>query len=146
MRRLHKYLALAPAGRALVLRCLLLLPMAAILLQACGMRRTAVLLARMGRRADADALAPRTIARLVDASASILGANCLQRSLVLRQLLRNRGMPAEIRFGVSRAVNGGLSAHAWVELDGLPLNDGADVFERYAALASPAVGWRVDRS
>ena len=146
MRRLQKYLALTPAGRAIVLRSLLLLPMVAMLVRARGMALTTAWLGRLGRRAERDpgALAPREIARLVNAAASILGARCLPRSLVLCHLLRNRGIPAEIRLGVSKLADGNLSAHAWVELDGLPLNDGPDVFERYAALPSSAAKFRVD--
>jgi len=147
VRRLQKYLALTPAGRAIVLRSLLLLPMAAVLLRARGMARTTALLGRLGRRAERDpgALAPQEIARLVHATASILGARCLPRSLVLCHLLRNRGIPTEIRLGVSKLADGKLSAHAWVELDGLPLNDGADVFERCAALPSLANKFRIDQ-
>ena len=146
MRRLQKYLALTPAGRAIILRSLLLLPMVAVVLRARGMARTTALLGRLGRHAegDPDTLAPQEIARLVNAAASILRAQCLPRSLVLWHFLRNRGIPTEIRLGVSRLADGNLSAHAWVELDGLPLNDGADVFERYAALPSSAIQLRVD--
>ena len=146
MRRLQKYLALTPAGRAIILRSLLLLPMVAVVLRARGMARTTALLGRLGRRAKRDpgALAPQEVARLVHATASILGARCLPRSLVLWHFLRHRGMSAEIRLGVSKLAYGNLSAHAWVELDGLPLNDGADVFERYAALPSSAIQLRVD--
>lgn len=147
MRRLQKYLALTPAGRAIVLRGLLLLPMAAVLLRTRGMARTTALLGPLGRRAkhDPGALAPREIARLVNAAASILGAPCLPRSLVLWHLLRNRGIPTEIRLGVTKLADGSLSAHAWIELEGLPLNDGADACERYAALPSSTAKFRVER-
>ncbi len=146
MRRLQKYLALTPAGRVLVLHSLLLLPTVAVLLRARGMARTTALLARLERRVERspDALAPREIARLVHAAASILGARCLSRSLVLSHFLRHRGISSEIRLGVSRLADGKLAAHAWVELDGLPLNDSLDVSERYAALSSPATRLRAD--
>ncbi len=147
MRRLQKYLALSPPGRAIVLRSLLLLPMVAVLLRARGMARTTALLGRLGRRAahNPDTLAPPEIARLVNAAGSILGARCLPRSMVLCHLLRHRGIPAEIRLGVSSLADSKLSAHAWVELEGLPLNDGADVLERYAALPSSATDCRAHR-
>lgn len=146
MNRLRKYLSLSPEGRAIVLRSLLLLPMVAVLLRARGMARTTALLERLGQRhggGEPCALPPQEIARLLNAAASILGARCLPRSLLLCHLLRHRGIPTEIRLGVSKLADGNLSAHAWVELDGLPLNDGADVFERYAALPSPATKLRV---
>jgi len=146
MMRLRKFLALAPAGRALVLRSLLLLPAVATLLRVRGMTRTMVSLERLGRRGAGDpgALAPQEIARLVNAAASLLRVQCLPRSLVLWNFLRQRGLSAEVRLGVSKLANGGLSAHAWVELDGLPLNDGPDVFWRYAALPSSTAKFRVD--
>lgn len=138
MSRLRKYLALTPAGRALVLRSLLLLPAIAVLLRARGLARTTALLARLQRRGEGDsgALAPREIARLVDAAASLLRIRCLPRSLALWHFLRHRSASAEVRLGVSKLADGSLSAHAWLEFDGQPLNEHADVFEHYAALPS----------
>jgi hypothetical protein len=57
---------------------------------------------------------------------------------VLWHFLRDRAAPAEIRLGVAKCADGSLSAHAWVEFGGSPLNEGADLFERYAALPSLA--------
>ena len=147
MRRLQKYLALTPAGRAIGLPTRLRLPRAGVVLRTRARARTTALLGRLGRRAkhDPGALAPREIARLVNAAASILGAPCLPRSLVLWHLLRNRGIPTEIRLGVTKLADGSLSAHAWIELEGLPLNDGTDACERYAALPSSAAKFRVER-
>jgi hypothetical protein len=134
--RLRKYRALSPAGRAIVLRSLLLLPAVAALLRLRGMERTRAWLARRGALAagDASTLAPREIAALVGAASALLRARCLTRSLVLWHFLRNRASPVEIRLGVAKRADGSLSAHAWVEFGGAPLNEGADLFERYAAL------------
>jgi hypothetical protein len=44
-------------------------------------------------------------------------STCLRRSLVLTALLRRRGLPATVRFGVRRQAEL-LLAHAWVECDG----------------------------
>ena len=57
---------------------------------------------------------------------------CLERSLALWWMLGRRGLEADLRIGVRRA-DAGLEAHAWVELLGHQINDGADVGERYAA-------------
>jgi len=143
MRRLRKYLALSPAGRAIVLRSLLLLPAVAALLRVRGMERTCAWLTRLGAVAagDAPALAPREIAALVGAAGALLQARCLPRSLVLWHFLRDCGTSAEIRLGVAKRADGSLSAHAWVEFGGSPLNEGADLFERYAVL--PSVAGRV---
>lgn len=140
MRRLRKYLALSPAERAIVLRSLVLLPVVALLLRALGMGRTCAWLQRGGTFAEGkpSALTPREIATLVGAVAPLLRVRCLPRSLVLWHLLRDRGTSAEIRLGVTKLADDSLSAHAWVEFDGSPLNDGLDVLERYTALPSLA--------
>ena len=143
LRRLRKYFALAPAEQALLRESLLLLPSVSVMLRVRGMARTQALLERVARRRPRT-LAPREIARLVEAAAGFVGARCLARSLVLCHLLRARGAPAEIRIGVYRHAEGGLAAHAWVELDALPLNDRPDVRERYAVL--PRVGARSRRA
>ena len=134
MRRLRKFIALTSARRAIVLRSLLLLPTVAAMLRMRGMGRTTTWIERLRPRSEDDALPPRDIARLVDAAASLLGARCLSRSLVLWHLLRIRGVSAELRLGVSKPISGRLLAHAWVELDGEPLNDGPDVCQRYVGL------------
>ena len=144
MRWLRKYLALSPAGRAIVLRSLLLLPVVAALLRARGMERTRAWLDRLGRRVrgDTSTLVPREIATLVGAAAFLVRARCLSRSLVLWHFLRDRNARAEVRLGVAKLEDGSLCAHAWVEFDGLPLNDGPGVRERYAVLPSRARGFR----
>ena len=140
MRRLRKFLALKPTGRAVVLRCCFLLPMLALSLRVFGMARTRAVLERFEWRADGAAatLPPQEVARLVDAVAALLRVRCLARSLALWHLLRARGGAAEIRLGVSKLADGSLAAHAWLEYEGVPLNDRADVSERYAALPSRA--------
>jgi len=140
MRRLRKFLALSAAGRAIVLRSLLLLPVVGALLRLRGMERTCAWLARRRTIAvgEVAALAPREIAVLVGASGALLQARCLPRSLVLWHFLRERATSAEIRLGVAKRADGGLSAHAWVEFGGSPLNEGADLFQRYAVLPSLA--------
>lgn len=46
-------------------------------------------------------------------------ARCLIRSLVLTDLLAKRGIGSSLVIGVAPAPN--FAAHAWVELDGVPL-------------------------
>ena len=66
-------------------------------------------------------------------------STCLRRSLVLTALLRRRGLPATVRFGVRRQA-GPLLAHAWVECDGALVDavsgEGYEALE--PALVSPA--------
>jgi hypothetical protein len=54
-------------------------------------------------------------------------AMCLEQSLALFALLRRRGIDAEIRFGIQTLP---FSAHAWVEVDGAPVNEKHDQIEQ----------------
>ena len=60
---------------------------------------------------------------------------CLTRSLLLRWLLRRYGTASDLRIGV-RLEQGEFSAHAWVEMDGIPLNDRPEFVARYAIFES----------
>lgn len=63
---------------------------------------------------------------------------CLTRAIALARILGRRGVKTNVRLGV-RQVDGRLDAHAWVELDGRPVNDDEAHVRRYAPLeASPA--------
>jgi hypothetical protein len=66
----------------------------------------------------------------------LVGARCLGRSLVLWFLLRRRGVDAELLIGADAAA-GALSAHAWVEVQGQPVNDVPDVRDRFGSLGVP---------
>jgi Transglutaminase-like superfamily len=59
---------------------------------------------------------------------------CLQRSLALQTVLHRRGMPSTLRFGV-RTGKKGPEAHAWIEVNGVVLNDTPDVAQRFPAFA-----------
>jgi hypothetical protein len=52
-------------------------------------------------------------------------ANCLEQSLVLWMLLRRHGFAADLEIG-ARKEAGRFEAHAWVELNRVPLNDQTD--------------------
>jgi hypothetical protein len=59
-------------------------------------------------------------------------AVCLEQSLALYVLLRRRGVPAELKLGVQPFP---FNAHAWVELDGEPLNEDPEGIARFVPLA-----------
>ena len=63
---------------------------------------------------------------LVNRHYSPLEAGCLVESLTLWWTLRRRGIAADLRLGV-RTFVGPLQSHAWVEYQGVPLNDADDV-------------------
>lgn len=130
------------AERWLLVQALLLLPLTALTLRVVGFRRWQALLTRLvpvrcvPLSEDAAALIRegRATARLVDAAArhGPYCATCLPRSLTLWLLLRRRGIDSCLRIGVRKKA-GRLEAHAWVELQGLALNDDSGVRERFAA-------------
>jgi hypothetical protein len=49
------------------------------------------------------------------------GASCLERTQAVAEILRRRGIPAEIRCGVSRCDDKVFSAHAWLAVGGTVL-------------------------
>lgn len=57
---------------------------------------------------------------------------CLRRSLALWWLLRRRGIDSEIHFGAR--LEGGIEAHAWLELEGRALTDPVDPRTRFGRL------------
>ena len=59
-------------------------------------------------------------------------ATCLTRSLLFGWLLRRQNVASKLRIGV-RMTQGMLDAHAWVECEGIPVNDSPEVNERFAS-------------
>lgn len=59
-------------------------------------------------------------------------AACLTRSLLLGWLLQRHGVQSQLRIGV-RLTQGALDAHAWVEFEGIPVNDRPDVSAQFAS-------------
>jgi hypothetical protein len=68
----------------------------------------------------------------------VIGTRCLGRSLVLWFLLRRRGIDASLIVGAGERQPGAqLPAHSWVEVEGVPVNDAADVRSRYLVFDIP---------
>jgi hypothetical protein len=84
-----------------------------------GPGRVAVL--ELGSGGEADWGTAFRLARAVDRTLALLPGDtrCLTRSLVLSSLLSRRGTTGSIVIGVRPGESFG--AHAWVELDGRPL-------------------------
>lgn len=75
---------------------------------------------------EADTLGvARRIAHLdaVTATNLCFRTTCLEQSLVLCRMLRNRGISADLRIGARKEANR-FEAHAWVEFDGTALDGG----------------------
>jgi hypothetical protein len=107
------------------------------MLRARGLKRSAAFLAAHSDRPAgvSDVAAARSIADAVSlvAGRKMVGALCLGRSLLLWFLLRRRGMDAQLVVGSKHQVDEMWEAHAWVELESEPVNDTADVRERYGS-------------
>ena len=57
---------------------------------------------------------------------------CLVESLALWYLLQEQSIPAQLRIGV-RKLSDKFEAHAWVEYDGVALNQVDEAHQHYAA-------------
>lgn len=139
-RNLSLYRALPLRERRVLLVSVVLLPWFWLGLRLAGLKRFQAWLERfpMARcealtLAEAEALGTN----VNRASNHVLGpANCLTRSLLLRWLLRRFGTASDLRIGV-RFEGGRLAAHAWVEMDGIPVNDRPEVVSGFVAFDQP---------
>lgn len=108
-----------------------------------------ILLRRRGLQATADWLVARSDGPSVSAAPDlcpnlskhvssisklpVFGGTCLPKSLTTWFLLRRRGVDAVIVIGADALVFDALTVHAWVEVDGIPLDELADVRERFGS-------------
>jgi hypothetical protein len=58
-------------------------------------------------------------------------ARCLEQSLALYVLLRRRGVAADLKLGVQPYP---FNAHAWVELNGVALNEEPETIQQFVPL------------
>ncbi len=63
--------------------------------------------------------------------------NCLDRALVLWWQLRRHGVAADLRLG-ARKEQRRFEAHAWVEVEGVPLCDPVNTRSGFVPFAGPA--------
>jgi hypothetical protein len=140
-RGIIRFRALSAADRRTLLMCALLLPLVGVALRTVGLAR---IQARVqgSRVAAPSRMSPdeiKSLGELVNIAARHhpFPATCLSRSLLLQWLLHRRGIPSELRLG-ARVSDGTLFAHAWVELDGMPVNDEANVAGRFSTLKRPS--------
>jgi hypothetical protein len=62
-------------------------------------------------------------------------AVCFQRGLALHWMLRRRGVPSLLHYGVGRSEDGELRAHVWVSVTG-EIVLGGEVADQFACLAT----------
>jgi len=63
----------------------------------------------------------------------LLPMACLERSLALQWMLRRRGVNAQLEIGAHK-VSEGISAHAWVEVNGQVVGESEEISERFKVL------------
>jgi hypothetical protein len=126
-----RYCRLTPAERRIVRHAALIVLGARLLV-----RRVSVswLRGQARRLAQRSSLKAERLLNLVEAVAAVIPGTtpCLARAIALEAVLVGAGHAAELRIGVApREGRDRLAAHAWVELDGVPLEQGTS---RYVAL------------
>jgi transglutaminase superfamily protein len=138
--RLRRFRALEQPAQKLFLSAALLLPFVSLQLKIRGFVATrAMLESRLKTReltqdnAGIEARTARTVRMVLAAKRYAWGkASCLEESIVLWYLLGRQGIESALRIGI-RKDDGKFDAHAWVERDGVALNQPDAHHEHYAA-------------
>jgi len=145
---LRRFLSLDRAFRLLVTETVGLSLFIAVAFRLAGVPRTQAALRKWSGSVmawpDARPCIPASLrAQKMVKRATGLGGMCLARSLTLWTLLRRRGIETELRIGY-RKRDGKIEGHAWLEHDGAPVNDEAEVLRSYTVAASPVAfdAWR----
>ena len=136
MALLAKLCSLSALERRELLLALVLLPTVDVALRTGGLRlvqKTFGLESYSGEHSSRSALDAGQLARLVAAAArwGPYRGSCMVRSLTLQWLLKRHGLEGRLRLGVRKAGNR-LEAHAWIEHEGKPLIDPANVSGDFA--------------
>ena len=139
-RRLAQWQALSHADRRMLMKAAACAPMMWLGLRVMGLARLHARLSRSFAPASAPLALPeiQKLGELVNIAACHVPfpATCLSRSLLLVWLLNRRGVRNDLRIGV-RLTEGALEAHAWVECNGIPVNDSHDVIHRFEPFDDP---------
>jgi hypothetical protein len=140
MTSLSKFLRLPADEKRVVLFCVLALPVASLVSPLAGTywaRRSVAEPATSGEAPPWRVI--ERITHLVEAVAGRLWwrPSCLVRSVVLRYLLRARGIDTRLRIAV-RLEGRQLHAHCWLECAGTPVHDAPRTGEAYRTFPGPA--------
>jgi hypothetical protein len=141
--RLRRFSALERPARGLFLRAATLLPFICFSLRLRGFRKTQAFLQKFPPSTNArlDNSSPASMPASADLTVRMVRAavrhgighpTCLEESIALWWLLGRQGITTELRIGV-RKESEKFEAHAWVERDGVPLNEPEAPHEHYAA-------------
>jgi hypothetical protein len=135
----QRFRRLSPLERSMFFRTVFLLPVTVVALRVAGLRNVERRMDSRGKRKSVRAKTTEpewqfaeSARRMTEAASrhGIARGNCLSKSMVLWHLLRWQGLEATLHVG-GRKDGVMFKAHAWVELDGVAINDSADVRERF---------------
>jgi Transglutaminase-like superfamily len=140
LENLRRFSALERPAQTLFLRALLLLPVVSLSLKLRGFQATR---ATLQRTLSAPVPKPDSdfVKKCVPLTAHMVNAadrhgpvhpSCLAKSLALWWLLGRQGITSRLRIGIRRESEK-LEAHAWVEREGIALNESAEHHRHYAA-------------
>jgi len=148
---LRRFSALERPAQMLFLRALAMLPLVSLSLRLRGFQPTRSTLQRtLARRTpqvDSDSLNMKMVlaAHMVNAADrhGLVHPSCLAKSLTLWWLLGRQGITSRLRIGI-RKQNDQLEAHAWVEREGVALNEPEERHHHYAAFDAALATWTED--
>jgi hypothetical protein len=128
MPRLSRLDRLSGGDWLLLGEALLTLAWASLAIDLLPFRRVAAAASRPRAAPRARAVAARKIKWAVEAWGRRVPwrAVCFQRGLAAHVMLRRRGLPSLLHYGVANDAGGGLKAHVWISLDGVPLVGGEE--------------------
>jgi Transglutaminase-like superfamily len=136
--RLRRFSALGRTARGLFLRAAALLPLISLSLRLRGFRKTQTSLQKyLSPSKEDDSSVPGRVdltVRMVRAAVrhGVGHPSCLEESLALWWLLGRQSIVSELRIGV-RKHDEKFEAHAWVEREGVAVNEPESLHEHYAA-------------
>jgi hypothetical protein len=149
---LRRFKALEPRARGVFLRAAVLLPFISLSLRLRGFRATQsslqkrlprVLTGVSDQSSGAQSESTALTARMVRSAAHRTWGRpaCLEQSLALWWLLGRQGIASSVRIG-TRKREEKFEAHAWVECEGVALNEPEEAHKHYAAFSEefPIVG------
>ncbi len=138
--RLRRFSALERLARNLFLRAIALLPLVALSLRWRGFGATQATLQRLLSNAypkrdptivNKDAAVTAHMVNAADRH-GLVHHSCLAKSLTLWWMLARQGISAHLRIGICKEGEK-FEAHAWVERDGIALNEPDEHHHHYAA-------------
>ena len=143
LKSLRRFSALERTAQTLFLRALAMMPLVGLSLKLRGFEATRSTLGKTLSNAttqtDSNSLDKQIAltAHMVNAADrhGLVHPSCLVKSLTLWWLLGRQGIPSELRVGVRKEA-GNLEAHAWVEREGMALNEPEERHHHYAAFDS----------